>query len=88
MPVKQRIAYVVSRFPVITETFVVREMDALTKLGVGIDLYALVAERPDVVSEASARWAPYVHTRPWVSPAVLRSNLRVARRNPRWAATS
>lgn len=43
-----RIAYIVSRFPKVTETFVLREMLALQDLGVEIDLYALIHQHESV----------------------------------------
>ena len=41
-----RIAQLVSRFPMITETFVLYELEALEKLGVGVELYSLLREHP------------------------------------------
>jgi colanic acid/amylovoran biosynthesis glycosyltransferase len=43
-----RIAYIVSRFPKVTETFVLREMLELQKLGVEIELFSLIHEHESV----------------------------------------
>jgi glycosyltransferase involved in cell wall biosynthesis len=43
-----RIAYMVSRFPKVTETFVLREMLELQKVGVAIELFALIHEDESV----------------------------------------
>lgn len=50
-----RIAYVVSRFPKVTETFIVREIHAAISAGVEVDVYSLLYEDQDVVqSEAES----------------------------------
>lgn len=82
------IAYMVSRFPVLTQTFVVREMDALARLGVEIDLYTLVVERDTVLSDASRRWQDRVRSRPWVSREIARATVALAAQDPRRAAAA
>ena len=50
-----RIAYVVSRFPKVTETFIVREIHAAIDAGVDVDVYSLLYEEQGVVqSEADS----------------------------------
>ena len=39
-----RVGYVVSRFPLLTETFVLREMLELERRGWDVDLYAIIHE--------------------------------------------
>ena len=48
------IAYVVSRFPHLTETFIVNEIKAIEQRGIEVDLYALVRHRDDVVQPDAA----------------------------------
>jgi glycosyltransferase involved in cell wall biosynthesis len=50
-----RLAYVVSRFPELTQTFVLRELDAVAAAH-DISLYALFATAPDVVHERARPW--------------------------------
>jgi colanic acid/amylovoran biosynthesis glycosyltransferase len=50
-----RIAYLVSRFPKITETFVLYEMLALEELGAEIELYPLVRQREVVIHPEATR---------------------------------
>ena len=54
-----RIAYLVGRFPKLSETFVADEMDALERQGVGIELYALLPGR-DPVARASTLRDPII----------------------------
>ena len=46
---RERVAWIVSRFPVVTETFILREMDELERRGIDIDLYTLVRDEPDIL---------------------------------------
>ncbi len=55
---REPVAWIVSRFPVVTETFILREMDELERRGVDIDLYTLVRDEPDILhASAVARLA-------------------------------
>ena len=57
-----RLAYFVSRFPTTTETFVVRELNAVAaQPGIEADLYALFPTPPGVVQESARRWIDKVH---------------------------
>lgn len=72
----------------VTETFVLYELEALEKLGVTVELYSLLRERPKIVHAEAEKWVKRVHYLPWLSPAILRANWRVFRRNPvRYLAT-
>lgn len=52
------VAYFVSRFPHVSETFIVREMDAVADAGVDIDLFSLFPPTGSVVHPAAERWLP------------------------------
>jgi glycosyltransferase involved in cell wall biosynthesis len=57
-----RLAYFVSRFPTTTETFVVRELNAVAQQpGVEADLYALFPTPKGVVHESARGWLDKVH---------------------------
>ena len=57
-----RLAYFVSRFPTTTETFVVRELNAVAaQPGIEADLYALFPTPPGVVQESARPWTDKVH---------------------------
>ena len=46
-----KIAYIVSRFPHLPETFILREMIHVEKLGWQVELYPLIIQRQTVVHE-------------------------------------
>lgn len=70
-----RVAYVMSRFPKLTETFILREMVAMDSLGVRIDLYPLLREPGDLVQPDAWPWVARAHYLPFLSPAIVRSQL-------------
>jgi glycosyltransferase involved in cell wall biosynthesis len=82
-PGRLRLAQLVSRFPMLTETFVLYELETLEKLGVGVELYSLLRERPKVFHPEAAKWVRRAHYLPWLSPAIFRSHWHFIYRNPR-----
>lgn len=77
------IAYVMSRFPHLPETFIVREMTELERHGWQVALYPLIAQRQPVVHEEAGRWVPRMRRLPFLSPAVLAANVEAFARTPR-----
>ena len=52
-----RVAYLVSRFPQVSETFVVRELDAVDKCdGIDVELYSLFPALPGPIHPVAERW--------------------------------
>ena len=82
-PAGRRVAYVVSRFPKLSETFILREMVALEAAGWDVDLYALLAGRGEGLHPAAVPWAARVRLLPMLSLGVVTANLAVLRRTPR-----
>lgn len=78
-----RVAYIMSRFPRLTETFVLAEILAMQADGVEVDLYPLLRERSELVQPEAARLVEAAHYQPFISGPILRSNLRMLRRKPR-----
>lgn len=77
-----KIAYVMSRFPRLTETFVLGEVLAVEERGLEVELFPLLRERQDVVhpeAESLTRRARY---QPFLSSAILRSQLHFLLRSP------
>lgn len=70
-----KLAYVVSRFPKLTETFILQEILAVRRLGVEIELYPLLHESTDVEQPDVAQLRSQVRILPFLSMAILRSNL-------------
>jgi glycosyltransferase involved in cell wall biosynthesis len=51
-----KVAYVMSRFPHLPETFILREMNRLRQLGWPVALYPLVVQRPGVIHDEARCW--------------------------------
>ncbi|QYG92254.1 glycosyltransferase family 4 protein [Iamia sp. SCSIO 61187] len=77
-----RVAYVVSRFPRLTETFVVDEALAVVAAGADVVLHPLHRERADVVQPRVAALEGRVEHRRLGSPGVLAGFLRGVVRRP------
>lgn len=79
----RRVAYVVPRFPKVSETFILNEILELQRRGVEVELMALVRERARVSHPgADELLAGLVHPRGDV-PGVLRAQLHWLRYSPR-----
>jgi glycosyltransferase involved in cell wall biosynthesis len=81
-PDARRVAYLVSRYPRLSETFVARELEAVLDEGVDAHLYPLHRERSAVVQPSERALAPRVRYQRLVSFAVLRSQVAVLGRRP------
>lgn len=79
---RPKLAYIMSRFPHLSETFILREMDKLADLGWSIALYPIVKQQQSVMHETTARWLPKVREIPYLSGAVLQANGRFFLKNP------
>ena len=77
-----KVAYLVSRFPKLTETFVLCEMLAVEKLGIQIELYPLLRERSDVMHVEAARMVQRAHYQPFLSWRFVPSHLHFLTRKP------
>jgi len=76
------VAYVMSRFPKITETFVLFEMLALEELGHPLEVFPLLREHEPVSHPEAIALTARAHYGPFLSWAVLRSNARALARAP------
>jgi glycosyltransferase involved in cell wall biosynthesis len=80
---KLKVAYIMSRFPKLTETFVLFEMLAVERQGVQIELYPLLREKTDVMHPEAHAYVERAHFQPFFSWPILRSQLHFLRRKPR-----
>lgn len=62
-----RIAYIMSRFPKVTETFVLNEMLEMERKGYSIELYPLQRENAVVVQEEAHNYVERAHFTPFIS---------------------
>jgi glycosyltransferase involved in cell wall biosynthesis len=80
---RSRIAYVMSRFPKLTETFVLFEILAVEEAGRDVEIYPLLRERQPVMHEEAEALVARAHYLPFLSLAILRSQLHYLVRRPR-----
>jgi len=78
----KKIAYLMSRFPHLPETFILREMIALERLGWQVSLYPLIFQKQPVIHADAKAWLERAQCLPWFSADVLRANLRRFFRQP------
>ncbi len=77
-----RVAYLMSRFPKLTETFVLYEILELERIGIPVVVYPLLRGRENVRHPDVDRLAASVRHQPLLSPAVLAANVARALRSP------
>ena len=82
-PAPLRIGYVMSRFPKLTETFVLYEMLAVERQGVAIELFPLLRERTTSMHPEAAPLVDRAHFLPFLSWPIVRSQLWFLRHRPR-----
>ncbi len=81
-------AYIVSRFPHLPETFILREMNALQTRGVEVELFPLVVQNQAVVHADARPWLGSMHRIRPCAGKTLKSNLVTLLRRPgRYLAT-
>jgi len=78
-----KVAYMMSRFPKLTETFVLYEMLSLERLGVRVEIFPLVREKTPVMHAESLPYVRRAQYTPLFSWPILRANLDALLRRPR-----
>lgn len=82
-PAGLRIGYVTSRFPKITETFILFEMQAVESLGVEVEFYPLWRERTKVMHDEARSYLQRAHFVRLASLRTLITNLTAFVRRPK-----
>lgn len=77
-----RVAYIMSRFPKLTETFVLYEILAVEALGTPVEVYPLLRERQPVAHPDAEAWLRRARFQPFLSLDILRANGHFLRRDP------
>lgn len=77
------VAQVMSRFPVISETFILSEILELERLGFRVEVFPLVRERASIVHPEAERVAEHAHYVNPLSPRSLAAQLSWLLRRPR-----
>ena len=78
-----KVAYIMSRFPHLPETFILREMVALEREGVQVELFPIVTQREKVVHPDAEPWLKRVQRFSLFSPQLWIANSRLFFSNSR-----
>jgi glycosyltransferase involved in cell wall biosynthesis len=78
-----KVAYIMSRFPKLSETFVLYEMLALQQQGVAVEVFPLINERASVMHDEAKPFVARAHYLPVLSLPILRAQLHFLRTRPR-----
>jgi glycosyltransferase involved in cell wall biosynthesis len=78
-----KVAYVMSRFPKLTETFVLYEMLAVERSGVPVEIFPLLRERAPVMHSEARALVDRAHFQPFLSWAILRAHGHFLLHKPR-----
>lgn len=79
----QRVAYIMSRFPKLTETFVFLEILALEREGFCVEIFPLRRERATIMHPEVQNLVARAHFMPLLNLPILRANLRAFGQQPR-----
>lgn len=77
-----RVAYVMSRFPKLTETFVLYEILAMERQGALVEIYPLLREHQPVAHPEAEALVRRAHFSPFLSAPIVAANLYFAVRRP------
>lgn len=75
-------AVLLSRFPSVTETFILREVDELERQGQRVRLVPMIHDTPPVIHQAALAWIDRALYTSYVSPRIAAANLRALFRKP------
>ncbi len=79
---KPKLAYLMSRFPKISETFILFEILEMEKLGAAVEVYPLLRERQPVTHPEAEKMSARAHFLPFLSWPIVRANLYFMRTRP------
>lgn len=83
-PESQRptVAVGLSRFPTVTETFILREVTEMERQGQPVRLVPLIKESPPIIHDAAKPWIARALYTPFLSGAIAAANLAAFARRP------
>lgn len=76
------VAYIMSRFPKLTETFVLYEILAAQRVGVPVEVYPLQREKCKTMHKEAEPIVAKAHFTPWLSLAIVLANLQFMLKMP------
>jgi glycosyltransferase involved in cell wall biosynthesis len=77
-----KVAYIMSRFPKLTETFILYEMLAMGQQGIQVEVYPLLREAEDIMHPEARQFVDIAHFQPFISLPMLRANLHFLWKKP------
>jgi len=77
-----KVGYIMSRFPKVSETFVLNEMVAVEAHGVPVEVYPLLRERQKTTHPEVSEWVQRAHFRSLLSPGLWAAHLYYLTRRP------
>lgn len=66
-----KVAYIMSRFPKLTETFILYEIIALEKQGIKVEIFPLLREKTETIHKEAQELTDRAHFHPFVSYKIL-----------------
>jgi len=78
-----RVAYLMSRFPKLSETFVLNEIAQIDAAGIKVELFPLLRERQKIAHPEARAWTEKAHFHPFISREIIGANLSSLRSQPR-----
>jgi colanic acid/amylovoran biosynthesis glycosyltransferase len=81
-PARRPVAVVLSRFPTVTETFILREFVEMELQGQPVRLAPMIKETPPVIHDAAKAWTGRALYTKFVSPGILLANIAALLRHP------
>lgn len=78
-----KIAYVMSRFPKHTETFIVNEMCAVEEEGVPIEVFPLIRQKDRIIHLEAEKFVKCAHYAFAISPSIVAANWKIAKKDVR-----
>lgn len=79
---RRPVAVVLSRFPTVTETFILREFVEMEAQGQPVRLVPMIKETPRVIHDAAKPWTERALYTKFLSAPIVAANLRAFLRNP------
>lgn len=78
-----KVAYIMSRFPKLTETFILYEMLAMENQGIQVEVFPLLREKTEVMHPEARRFVEAAHYQPFISLPIIRANFHFLWNKPR-----
>lgn len=72
-----KIAYIMSRFPLLSETFILREMIEVERLGHMVFLYPLICQDQTIIHKEAKKWIDRAICIPYLSFSIIKENFLV-----------